>query len=160
MRSSPHILAALTLFIGLTVSSGLQAASQATVMDVVAERPELATLMKAINISEMNSILSESQDISLFAPTNEAFAQWPADELERLFEHPVALGTLLEFHISEERISSVEAKKRDYAVMMTGTLTSLDYDGQDLFIDDARFIVRDIPASNGVIHIIDTVLEP
>jgi uncharacterized surface protein with fasciclin (FAS1) repeats len=129
-------------------------------MDIVSERPELATFMKAINIADMNSILRGYQNISLFAPTDEAFAQWPIEELARLFDNPAALGTLLEFHISEERISSSEAKTRDYAVMMTGTLTSLDYDGLDLFIDDAKFVVKDIPATNGVLHIIDTVLEP
>jgi len=167
MRLIKNLVYALAAMMNLSIASSEITARPAktaeplgTVMEVVAQNEKLQTLSKAISIADMAETLDQMQNITLFAPTNAAFAQWPDEELGRLFQNKAALTSLIEFHISEQRISSREAEQMDYVMTLLGKLASLDYDGTDLLIDDAKIIVRDIPASNGVIHVIDTVLEP
>ena len=167
MRSIIKLVRALVAMMSLSIVSSEVKADPVragdplgTVMDVVSRNEKLQTLSKAIKIADMGEILGHMQNITLFAPTNAAFAQWTDEELRRLFQNKAALTSLIEFHVSEQRISSKEAEQMDYVMTLLGTLASLDYDGTDLMIDDAKIIVRDIPASNGVIHVIDTVLEP
>jgi uncharacterized surface protein with fasciclin (FAS1) repeats len=167
MRSCIKSVSALVVMMSMCIlSSEIKAAPAkateplGTVMDVVSRIEKLQTLSKAIKVADMAESLGHMQNITLFAPTNAAFAQWPDEELGRLFQNKAALTTLIEFHISEERISSKQAEQMDYVMTLLGKLASLDYDGTHLMIDDAEIIFRDIPASNGVIHFIDTVLEP
>ena len=167
MKSVFKLVHALVAMMSLsTVSSEIKAEQMmagnpvGTVMDIVSQNEKLQTLSKAIKIADMGGILGHMQNITLFAPTNAAFAQWTDEELGRLFQNKAALTSLIEFHVSEQRISSNEAEQLDYVMTLLGKLASLDYDGTHLMIDDAEIIVRDIQASNGVIHVIDTVLEP
>ena len=167
MRSITKLVYALLTLAGVIIASSMVIAAPAksdeplgTVTKIVAQNEKLQTLRKAISIADMAETLDQMQNITLFAPTNAAFAQWPDEELARLFQNKAALTSLIEFHAAEQRISSKEAEQMDYVMTLLGKLASLDYDGTDLLIDDAKIIVRDIPASNGVIHVIDTVLEP
>lgn len=128
------------------------------IMDVLSELPELSTLKHAFELTELTQTMRGMQDITLFAPSNDAFSRIPAQELEELLANKGLLTYILEFHVSEERITAIEAKSRYHALMLNGRLTSLMVEGDYIYIDDAKLIVIDIPTSNGIIHIINNVL--
>lgn len=104
--------------------------------------------------------LSASGPITVFAPTNRAFARMPQPELDALLADKDRLAEVLRHHIVDHR---VRAPRRDAATEETpvaGDALTLTSRTDAFRVDDARLVKTNIRASNGVIHAIDTVLLP
>lgn len=128
------------------------------VPDVAAEDARLTELVKLLTSSGLIVTLKGHGPLTMFAPTNEAFAALPVDTLEGLRKDRAALKRVLLYHIVPEKITSAEARKMTRAKTMTGEDVSIAYKGRTLMINDAKVIDQDIKASNGIVHVIDKVL--
>jgi uncharacterized surface protein with fasciclin (FAS1) repeats len=98
----------------------------------------------------------------VFAPTDEAFAKLPAATLNDLLkpENKKKLQQILTYHVVPGRVSSSDVAKLRTAKTVSGEAVDISVDGATVRVDNARVIKADVEASNGLIHVIDTVIMP
>jgi uncharacterized surface protein with fasciclin (FAS1) repeats len=138
-------------------------ASRADVLEEIKGWDEFSTFSKAIETTDLNDTLAGEGPFTVFAPTDAAFAQLPQGAVDELMtpENRAELETLLRHHVVEgQRLASNAIPKR-IEPMGGGEITATMSGGQLILSggDDQRArVVGDIPADNGVIHVIDSVL--
>ena len=115
----------------------------------------LVTSIKLADEGELVKTLQGDGPFTIFAPTDDAFEKLPADGFEGL-----DLGDIVLYHVVEGELMEADLVKLDSATTVQGDDVTITVDGGDVFINDAKVIETDIEASNGVIHVIDTVLIP
>ena len=160
-------LALLTLLV-----VGLSACGDANVagteppqdLDLVQQAAEsdFATLTAAIEAAQLTATLRADGPFTVFAPTNEAFAKLPESALRTLL-HPdneKQLTELLTAHVVQGRVYANDVFSLSSAKSLEGTDLSFKQEGDALYVNGARITATDIEASNGVIHVVDTVLLP
>ncbi|MCU0230257.1 MAG: fasciclin domain-containing protein [Acidobacteria bacterium] len=117
------------------------------------------TLAAALQAAGLVDTLEGDGPFTVFAPTDEAFAKLPPGTVEGLLQDKAKLTEILTFHVVKGVVTSAEVVKLSSATTLSGKVASIDTrDG--VRIDGAKVIKVDIPASNGVIHVIDTVMLP
>lgn len=117
------------------------------------------TLVKAVQEAGLVGTLSGEGPFTVFAPTDEAFEKLPEGTLENLLEDREGLGKILTYHVVKGKVMSDQVVNLNKAETVNGQDVSIDStDG--VKIDNAKVITTDIECSNGVIHVIDTVLLP
>jgi len=133
-----------------------------TAPDVVAaamSAPELTTLVSAIKAAELVSALQGPGPFTVFAPTNEAFAKLPADDLADLLkpENRMKLAAILKGHVINGRVKAADVKAGDVKTLEGKDVEITVKDGKVSF-GNATVVATDMTAANGVIHEIDTVV--
>lgn len=136
-----------------------QAAEEKTIVETAVAAGDFGTLVAAVKAAGLAETLSGAGPFTVFAPTDAAFAKLPAGTVEALLANPEKLKSILLFHVVS---GSVMAKD------VTGLKSAPTVFGQDLAVDasdgvkinGATVTAADIVCSNGVIHVIDTVLLP
>jgi len=130
---------------------------------VVADRAKVfKTLLAAANAAGLLDVLSGDQPLTLFAPTDEAFAKLPAGTVENLLkpENKDKLAAILKFHVVPGRVFSNDVlSRKEFRSLQGGHLTAA-INGSTATISGAKLLSTDIDATNGVIHVIDSVLLP
>jgi uncharacterized surface protein with fasciclin (FAS1) repeats len=98
----------------------------------------------------------------VFAPTDEAFAKLPAGTLESLLkpENKAKLAGILTYHVVSGKVVAADVVKLTSAETVNGQSVEIAVDGGKVKVDGANVVKTDVGASNGVIHVIDTVLLP
>ena len=131
---------------------------------VAAANGSFTTLTAAVDAAGLSDALMDpNANLTVFAPTDDAFAELPAGQLDSLLADTEALTNLLQYHLYTDTVSSTDAAALagNEIVMANEDSASISVDGDgNLFINDAQVILADVPASNGVIHAIDKVLSP
>ena len=119
------------------------------------------TLVTAIKAADYVTSVAASGPLTVFAPTNEAFAKLPEGTVESLVqpENVGQLRQILQYHVTTSALDKKWLKDGQSLAMANGKKTAIHVDGDNVKINDAT-IVASIPASNGMLHIIDTVLLP
>lgn len=120
------------------------------------------TLAKALQAADLVDTLKGEGPFTVFAPTDEAFAKLPAGTLNDLLkaENKQKLQRILGYHVVAGRVSSAEVVKLRTAKAVSGDTIDITAKGGTVRVDNARIVKTDIAASNGVIHVIDTVIIP
>jgi uncharacterized surface protein with fasciclin (FAS1) repeats len=118
------------------------------------------TLAKAIEAAGLTETLKGEGPFTVFAPTDEAFAKLPKGTLESLLQDREKLATILKYHVVPGKVSSSQAMKLSEAETAAGKSLPISRADNKLMIGKATVTQADILASNGVIHVIDTVLLP
>ncbi|MBA4337993.1 MAG: hypothetical protein C0421_04015 [Hyphomonas sp.] len=137
-----------------------------TVVDIAVGNPDFSTLVAAIQAAGLAETLSGPGPFTVFAPTNAAFAALPVGTLDSLLlpENKEQLAKILTYHVVSGKVMAADLPAADAAVATT-TVAGLDLsvrveaDGTAK-ANEATITTADIEASNGVIHVIDTVLLP
>ena len=125
----------------------------------LAEEAGFTTLVAAVKAAGLDETLTEGGPFTVFAPTDEAFAKLPEGTVENLLANPEKLKKVLLYHVVSGSVASSEVVKLDSAMTLEGTEVAISAkDG--VKINDANVIKADIAASNGTVHVIDTVLIP
>lgn len=120
---------------------------------------QFSTLVEAITAANLVETLSGPGPITVFAPTNEAFKKLPEGALQALLIDTDKLKSVLTYHVVAGKVMSVDVMKMKEATTVEGS--SLHIDTQNgVQINKSKVTSADIECSNGVIHIIDTVLMP
>lgn len=120
------------------------------------------TLLAAAKAAGLVEVLSGDKPLTVFAPTDDAFAKLPSGTIESLLkpENKEKLAAILKFHVVSGRVFSTDVlSKRELKTVQGGMLTATMKDGAAT-INGAGLVATDIDASNGVIHVIDTVMLP
>lgn len=136
-------------------------ASAADIVDT-AVAGKFNTLVAAVKAAGLVETLKGPGPFTVFAPTDEAFANLPPGTLETLLkpENKTQLRSILLYHVVPGRVTAEDVVKLDSAKTVEGqNLVIKAMDGA-VMVDNARVIKTDIAASNGVIHVIDAVLLP
>jgi uncharacterized surface protein with fasciclin (FAS1) repeats len=155
-----HIAAAAV--VAVLAASLTAAPSRADIVSTVKANASLSTLAKAIETSGLAKSLEGDGPFTLFAPNDAAFAKLPKGTLESLMKpgNSDALIGILTYHIVADKLTSQGlAGKKTTVESVEGSALTID-GTSGLSVGDARVVTPDVAASNGVIHIIDTVLAP
>lgn len=164
LRSKLMIITSLLAILVFTFAAAfpVKAASSMTIYDIASSNPDFETLTAALNISGLASALDGKGQFTVFAPTDAAFANLPAGTLDALVkpENRALLTNILLYHVARGNRPAADVISADQIRMMNKDFTEVSMMGGSYYIDNAKIIVTDIYASNGVIHVIDAVLIP
>ncbi|MDA0787666.1 MAG: fasciclin domain-containing protein [Proteobacteria bacterium] len=126
------------------------------------ENSQFSTLVAAVQAAALVDTLKGDGPFTVFAPTNEAFAKLPAGTVENLLkpENKDQLVAVLTYHVLPGKVMSADlAGKKLSAKTVQGSNVDIDATN-GVSVDNAKVITADIETSNGVIHVIDTVILP
>lgn len=130
-----------------------------SVSDTIAATPQLSTLSGLVVKAGLTETLKSSGPFTVFAPTNEAFAKVPAKTMEDLGNNPDRLKAVLTYHVLSGKVMAAEVKNSN-AKTVNGANLALSKAGEFVTVEDAMVQKADISATNGVVHIVDSVLIP
>lgn len=150
---------------GMTTNADTMASTMAPTQDIVgvaASNPDFSTLVTAIKAAGLVDTLKGKGPFTVFAPTNEAFAALPKGTLDSLLKpaNKAKLVAILTYHVIPGKVmsSDIAGKTLDVATV-EGKKLHIDATN-GVMVNDAKVIKADIPATNGVIHVINKVLIP
>ena len=140
----------------LTVSSGAWAAD---IVDTAVSAGQFNTLVTALKEANLVDTLKQPGPYTVFAPTDAAFAKLPPGALDALLKDKKKLTAVLTYHVVPGKIMAAQVKPGSVATVQGQSLT-VATEGSAVMVDEAKVVKTDIAASNGVIHVIDTVILP
>ncbi|MDP2058203.1 MAG: fasciclin domain-containing protein, partial [Flavobacteriaceae bacterium] len=120
-----------------------------------------STLVAAVQAATLENVLVNAGPLTVFAPTNEAFAKLPAGTVEDLLkpENKSALANILKYHVTPGNYSKEFLKKFKKLGQANNGSVEVEVKGDDIYVGGAK-IIASIPASNGIIHVVDQVMLP
>lgn len=132
------------------------------IVDVAVENGSFNTLVTAVKAADLVGTLKSDGPFTVFAPTDAAFAKLPDGTVEMLLkpENKDKLVSILTYHVVPGEITAAEVVKMKDAKTVQGELVNFTINGDKVMVNDATVIGTDVDASNGIIHVIDTVLMP
>ena len=132
------------------------------IVDTAVAAGSFQTLAKALQAADLVETLKGKGPYTVFAPTDEAFAKLPAGTLNNLLkpENKQRLQRILTNHVVPGRVSSADVVKLHTAKAVSGDTIDIKANGGTVMVDGARVVKTDVQASNGVIHVIDSVILP
>jgi transforming growth factor-beta-induced protein len=131
-----------------------------SIVDIAVADGRFETLVAALQAAGLDETLAGEGDFTVFAPTDDAFAMLPEGTVEALLEDIPALTDILLYHVVEGAVMAEDVVMLESAPTLQGADVSIRVEGDMVYINDAQVIITDIEASNGVIHVIDSVLLP
>jgi transforming growth factor-beta-induced protein len=136
--------------------------SEKNIVETATAAGNFSTLAKLLAAADLVSTLEGDGPFTVFAPTDEAFAKLPKATVESLLkpENKEKLASILKYHVVSGRVFSDGAVKAGKAKTLQGTAVKIASTGGTVRIDGATVVKADLDATNGVIHVIDTVIMP
>lgn len=129
------------------------------IVDIAVESGSFKTLVTALTAAGLVETLSGPGPFTVFAPTDDAFAKIPAETLAAVLADKDKLTAILTYHVVAGKVMAADVMTMSEAMTVQGSNVMVSAtDG--VKINDATVVTADIEASNGVIHVIDTVLMP
>lgn len=131
-------------------------------VDSVDSLGSFTVLRKALDVAGLTNVLSGSGPYTIFAPNDAAFGKLPNGTLEDWLkpENKAELVSVLKYHVLPGRASAADVGTMSHPRMMQGQSAAITMEGNKIRIDGANLIGVDIASSNGVIHMIDAVIQP
>jgi uncharacterized surface protein with fasciclin (FAS1) repeats len=158
----PTLAKAIGFVLALTLPFAAARAETKDIVDVAAGNGSFNTLVTAIKAADLVDTLKGKGPFTVFAPTDEAFAKLPEGTVEDLLkpENKEKLVAILTYHVVPSKVMSSDiAGKKTMAKTVEGDELTVDATS-GVKVDEATVTTADVGASNGVIHVIDTVLMP
>ena len=158
MTFSVRKLLALSAFAMLSSTAGVALAQTATVADVIAGNPSLSTLNSLIQKAGLVNTLKSAGPFTVFAPSNDAFKAVPAKALEDIANNPARLVDVLTFHVVPAKVMAGQVTNAKVK-SVHGANIETSVAGTFVTVESGMVISADLQAGNGVVHIIDSVLD-
>uniref|UniRef100_UPI0025FAA0A6 fasciclin domain-containing protein n=1 Tax=Deinococcus sp. TaxID=47478 RepID=UPI0025FAA0A6 len=136
-----------------------KAAACMSIADIVAGSPQFSTLLTALQGAGLVDTL-KSGTYTVFAPTNDAFNKVPSDVLAGVLNDQETLKSVLLYHVVPGKVSAKQVMSLKSAKTAQGATISIKTSGSKVLVNGVNVIKADVPACNGVIHVIDGVLLP
>ena len=151
---------AIALLASKNVSAG--GYGKADIVDVAVSAGQFNTLAAALKAGGLIDTLKSDGPFTVFAPTDEAFAKLPDGTVESLLlpENRDKLVSILTYHVVPGKVMAADVVKLSRATTVNGADVMIKVKDGAVSVDAARVVKTDIAASNGVIHVIDTVIVP
>ena len=168
MRKLGLLLGAVVISLLAVVTAFAQDA-KTTIADIVVssaagDKPEFATLLAAVKAADpavLEALSNADGDkLTVFAPTDDAFAALPAGTIEALLADIPTLTNILLYHVVDGKVLAADVVNLTSATTLFGEDVTITVEDGVVKINDATVIITDIVTTNGVIHVIDTVLLP
>lgn len=141
-----------------------KAAKAMDIVDIAINDGRFKTLVAALKAADLVDTLKGEGPFTVFAPTDSAFEKIPANTLNDLLkpENKKDLTNILTYHVTPGKVLSKDIVKLNgkEIQMLNGAKAKIEVKNDEVFIDGAKVIIKDIIAKNGVIHVIDTVMMP
>ena len=154
-------IAALALLVTLPLAADSAEAPQ-DIVDIAASNGSFTTLVAAVQAAGLVDALKGDGPFTVFAPTDEAFAKLPAGTVENLLkpENLEQLKSILTYHVVSGKVMAAQVTDGlSAATLQGGDLNFTVADGS-VMVNGATVAMADVEASNGVIHVVDTVILP
>ena len=130
-----------------------------SIADTISATPQLSTLNSLVSKAGLTETLKTAGPFTVFAPSNEAFAKVPAKTMDDLGKDPARLKAVLTYHVVPGKVMAAEVKNSN-AKTVNGANLALSKAGEFVTVEDAMVQKADILATNGVVHMVDSVLIP
>jgi uncharacterized surface protein with fasciclin (FAS1) repeats len=153
MKSFSHLAAGAALALMTSV------ASAADIVETAISAGQFKTLVTALQEADLVDTLKGDGPFTVFAPTDAAFAKLPAGALDALLQDKSKLSAVLTYHVVPGKVMAAQVKPGQVKTVQGQSLNVSTKDGT-VMVDNAKVTKTDIGASNGVIHVIDTVILP
>ena len=164
MKSMKPLFKSIVCVLGLVgLSAGsLSAAEKKDIVDTAVAAGSFKTLAAALGAAGLVDTLKGPGPFTVFAPTDEAFAKLPAGTVETLLkpENKAKLVDILTYHVVAGDVNAEAAMKMKEAAALNKKMITLEVKDGALYLNKSKVTTADVKCSNGVIHIIDTVLMP
>ncbi|MCX6368123.1 MAG: fasciclin domain-containing protein [Armatimonadetes bacterium] len=137
-------------------------AQDKTIVEIAAGNADFSTLVSLVKAAGLAETLSGTGPFTVFAPTNAAFAKVPKSVLDKLGKNPAALKAVLTYHVVAGKVMAadvVKLKSGTKVKTVNGASVTVGTKG-GVTVDKAKVVKTDIVGSNGVIHVIDSVILP
>lgn len=131
-----------------------------TIVEVAQAAGNFTTLVAAVKAAGLVDTLSGIGPFTVFAPTDDAFAKLPQGTVESLLDDKEKLTAILTYHVVSGKVMAADVVKLHTAKTVQGQELTIKVDNGKVMVDNANVVKTDIETSNGVIHVIDTVLMP
>ena len=145
-------------FIAATLAIGTFSVQAADIVDTAVSAGSFQTLVAAVKQAGLVDTLKGAGPFTVFAPTDEAFAKVPKEQLDALLRDKDMLTKVLTYHVVPAKVMAQDVKAGQVPTVQGSSLTVATQGG--VSVDQANVVKTDIVADNGVIHVIDRVLIP
>jgi len=161
MKIIPLMLSAATLAVSIALPAAARAETK-DIVDTAVAAGSFKTLAAALKAADLVETLKGKGPFTVFAPTDEAFAKLPAGTVEDLLkpENKAKLVAVLTYHVVPGNVTAAQAAGIPAAKTVNGAQLTIKATGGKVMVDNATVTRADIAASNGVIHVIDSVVLP
>lgn len=129
------------------------------IIDTAIDDTQFSTLVTAIKAANLVEVLSGPGPFTMFAPTNDAFAKIDPDTLKTVLADKEKLTSILTYHVVAGKVMAADVAALSTATTVQGDDVSIDTTS-GVKVNDAMVTATDIECTNGVIHVLDTVLMP
>jgi uncharacterized surface protein with fasciclin (FAS1) repeats len=143
---------------GLAIAGAALAVQAKDIVDTAIAAGNFKTLATALQAAGLVDTLKGKGPFTVFAPTDEAFAKVPKDQLDALLKDKAALTKVLTYHVVPGKVMAKDVKAGKVKTVQGSELTVSTAGG--VMVDGAKVTATDIVADNGVIHVIDSVVPP
>lgn len=152
--------AALFPFTALADHHDEKKAAKQNIVEIAAGNEDFSTLVAAVTAAGLAETLSGEGPFTVFAPTNEAFAKLPEGTVETLLkpENKDKLAAILTYHVVAGKVMAADVAAGKVATVNGAKITITTEKG--VMVDSAKVVKTDIVGTNGVIHVIDSVIMP
>ena len=130
------------------------------IVDTAVGAGSFSTLVAAVKAADLVDTLKGEGPFTVFAPTDEAFAKLPKGTIEALLQDKEKLTAILTYHVVPGKVMAADVAKITSAKTANGQTLSINAQHGTVMVDNAKVVQADIQCSNGVIHVIDTVVLP
>ncbi|MEV0318336.1 fasciclin domain-containing protein [Streptomyces sp. NPDC050658] len=130
------------------------------VATAASNNPELSTLTGAVQKAGLVDTLNNAENVTVFAPTNDAFAKVPKADLDKLLADKEQLTKVLTYHVVGEKVGKEQLADGTYKTLEGGELTTAGSGDAYKVNDSASVVCGDVATKNATVHVIDTVLMP
>ena len=143
-----------------SMDASKDASSAADIVDTAVAAGNFQTRVSAVEEAGLVDTLKGEGPFTVFAPTDEAFAKIPQDQLESLMANKTQLTAVLTYHVVAGKVMSTDLTDDMAVATVQGENVTINLDEDGVMVNDAKVVQADIECSNGVVHAIDTVLMP
>jgi uncharacterized surface protein with fasciclin (FAS1) repeats len=156
-----NLAAVAAMAVVMAVAAPAKAAEK-DIVDTAVAAGTFKTLATALEAAGLVETLKGPGPFTVFAPTDAAFAKLPAGTVEDLLkpENKAKLTAILTYHVVPGKVMAADVVKLTEAKTVEGGMVRIAVDGGAVMVDEAKVTATDIAASNGVIHVIDSVILP
>jgi transforming growth factor-beta-induced protein len=143
-----------------TAATSKMATSEKDIVDTAVAAGDFKTLVSAVQAAGLVDTLKGPGPFTVFAPTDEAFAKIPKEQLAALLANKTQLTTVLTYHVVPGKVMSTDLKNGMMVKTVQGENITISLASGSVMVNDAKVVQANIACTNGVIHAIDTVLMP
>ena len=152
--------AVLVVATGIAVASPAKTSGDKNIVDTALAAGQFKTLASLLTKAGLVDTLATGGPFTVFAPTDEAFSKVPQATLDALAQNPDQLKAVLLYHVVPGKLTAADVVKLNSVKTLEGNSLSIKVVDGSVYVDQAKVTTPDVTASNGVIHVIDSVLIP